>query len=44
MLARFGVVSEKIHDATDVIITNQKAEISNIETQLGKLNKLIIER
>lgn len=36
--------SEKRHNATDATLSNQQAFISNIETQVGKLSKLLQER
>lgn len=34
---------EKLRDATDIKVRNQQASIKNIETQLGKLTKLVNE-
>lgn len=44
MLARFLEASEQNHNATDVKLRNQQASISNKETQIGQLSKLVQER
>ena len=44
MLACFARVSRKRHDATDATIRNQQAAISNINTQVDQLTKLVNKR